>query len=68
MRLADNNGSYEIHKQPGEGTMDFGAMFAKIEGMGYQGHYMNGFGTIDDMLAGRTYMIERARDAGLTVD
>jgi alpha/beta superfamily hydrolase len=48
--------------------MDFGALFTKIEGLGYQGHYMNGFGTIDDMLAGRDYMVDRARDAGLTVD
>ena len=68
VRLADNNGSYEIHQQPGEGTMDFGALFTKIEGLGYQGHYMNGFGTIDDMLAGRDYMVDRARDAGLMVD
>ena len=68
VRLADNNGSYEIHQQPGEGTMDFGALITKIEGLGYQGHYMNGFGTIDDMLAGRDYMVHRARDAGLTVD
>ena len=68
VRLADNNGSYEIHQQPGEGTMDFGALFSKIEGLGYQGHYMNGFGTIDDMLAGRDYMLDRARDAGLMVD
>ena len=27
VRLADNNGSYEIHQRPGEGTIDFGAMF-----------------------------------------
>ena len=68
VRLADNNGSYEIHQKPGEGTIDFGAMFKKIEGMGYTGHYTNGFGSIDDMLAGREYMVERAREAGVKVD
>ncbi len=68
VRLADNNGSYEIHQKPGEGTMDFGAMFKKIESLGYQGHYMNGFGSIEDMLKGRDYMVARAREAGLKVD
>jgi len=67
VRLADNNGSYEIHQLPGEGTIDFGAMFKKIESMGYQGHYSNGFGTIDDMLAGRDYMVARAREAGVDI-
>ena len=43
-------------------------MFKKIEGTGYIGHYTNGFGTIEDMLAGRDYMVERAREAGVTVD
>ncbi len=67
VRIADNNGSYEIHQQPGEGTIDFGAMFAKIEGLGYEGHYTNGFGTIDDMLVGRDYMIARALEAGVDI-
>lgn len=65
VRIADNNGSYEIHQQPGDGTIDFGALFKKIEGLGYSGHYMNGFGTIDDMLDGREYMLQRARIAGV---
>jgi hypothetical protein len=43
-------------------------MFSKIEGMGYTGHYMNGFGSIDDMLVGRDHMVSRAREAGLAVD
>ena len=68
VRLADNNGSYEIHQRPGEGTMDFGAMFKKIEGLGYTGHYTNGFTTIDDMLTGRDYMVARAAEAGVKVD
>jgi sugar phosphate isomerase/epimerase len=67
VRLADNNGSYEIHQQPGEGTIDFGALFKKIEGLGYEGHYTNGFGSIDDMIVGRDYMIEQAIRAGVDV-
>ncbi len=33
--------------------------------MGYAGHYMNGFGTVDDMLVGRDYMLARAAEAGV---
>lgn len=68
VRVADNNGSYEIHQQPGDGTMDFGAMFRKIEGLGYSGHYTNGFGTLEDMLIGRDYMLARAEEAGIAID
>lgn len=68
VRLADNNGIYEIHQKPGEGTIDFGAMFKKIEGLGFTGCYTNGFGSLDDMLAGRDYMLERARIAGVNID
>ncbi len=67
VRLADNNGLFEIHQKPGEGTIDFGALFAKIEGLGYEGHYTNGFGTIDDMLVGRDYMLARAQEAGVDI-
>jgi sugar phosphate isomerase/epimerase len=68
VRLADNNGAYEIHQHPGEGTVDFGALFRKIEGLGYQGHYTNGWGTLELMLEGRDYMVARAREAGVDVD
>ena len=68
VRLADNNGVHEIHQPPGEGTVDFGALFRKIEGLGYQGHYTNGWGTLDSMLEGRDYMVARAREAGVAVD
>lgn len=68
VRLADNNGCYEIHQLPGQGTIDFGAMFKKIEQLGYTGHYMNAFGNLDDMLAGRDYMLARANEAGLETE
>jgi hypothetical protein len=36
-------------------------MFRRIEEAGFRGHYMNAFGSVDDMLAGRDYL---ARIAG----
>ena len=68
VRIADCTGEYEVHMKPGEGNIDFGNMFARIENSGYTGHYMNGFGTVDDMLEGRDYLVERAREAGITID
>ena len=59
VRLADNNGEYELHMYPGEGIIDFTDMFARIEATGFSGHYMNAFGSLDDMLRGRDYLVER---------
>ncbi len=67
VRIADNNGEYELHMQPGTGTVDFGRMFTLIEESDFDGHYINGFGTLDDMLVGRDYIVERAREAGVDV-
>lgn len=53
MRLADNLGDREVHLKPGEGNIDFARLFRRLEDAGYRGHYMNNFGTPDDMLAGR---------------
>jgi len=53
VRLADNRGDREQHLRPGEGTIDFGRLFRRLEGAGYRGHYMLAFGSRDDMLAGR---------------
>jgi sugar phosphate isomerase/epimerase len=54
VRLADcwRNG-HEVHLKPGAGDLDFAAMFKLVEGKGFTGHYMNAFGSLDDMLAGR---------------
>jgi sugar phosphate isomerase/epimerase len=68
VRLADNHGEYEIHMKPGEGTMDFGAMFKRLEERGFAGHFTNAWGTLDDMLVGRDVLVDRAREAGCTVD
>ena len=68
VRLADcwRNG-HEQHLIPGEGDFDFGDMFRRIEGMGFKGHYMNAFGTADDMNKARTRQVEAARAAGVAV-
>ena len=66
VRVADclRNG-YEVHLRPGEGDLDFGGMFKDVEGKGFKGHYTNAFGSLDDMLAGREYLVARAREAGV---
>lgn len=61
VRLADCHGTYEEHLNPGEGSMDFADMFRRIEAKGFTGHYMNQFGTPDDMLEGRRYLVDVAR-------
>jgi sugar phosphate isomerase/epimerase len=55
VRLADNTGEYEIHLPPGRGTIDFGALFRRLEGAGYRGHYMMAFGSDADKLAARDF-------------
>jgi sugar phosphate isomerase/epimerase len=69
VRLADcyRNG-HEIHLKPGTGNLDFGQMFRLIEDKGYKGHYTNAFGSLGDMLAGRDFLVDRAREAGVKVD
>lgn len=64
VRLADNNGEYELHMFPGEGIIDFAHLFRRIEGLGYRGHYMNAFGNLDDRVRGRDTMLELARAGG----
>ncbi len=55
VRLADcfRNGKEE-HLLPGQGDFDFSKLFRALNARGYQGHYMNAFGSLDDMLSART--------------
>jgi sugar phosphate isomerase/epimerase len=53
VRLADNTGEYEIHLAPGEGTIDFKALFDRLEGAGYAKHYTMAFGDDATKLAAR---------------
>ena len=66
VRLADcfRNG-HEVHLVPGQGDLDFGAMFKLIEGKGFRGSYTNAFGTLDDMLAARPTLVAQAAAAGV---
>lgn len=65
VRLADNNGEYELHMFPGEGIIDFGRMFRRLESAGFEGRYTNAFGTLEDCLKGREVLVEMAASAGL---
>jgi sugar phosphate isomerase/epimerase len=69
VRLADTwRNGHEVHLKPGDGDLDFGAMFKAIEGAGYKGYYTNAFTSLDDMVAARDYLVARAREAGVKVD
>jgi sugar phosphate isomerase/epimerase len=68
VRLADcRRNGHEEHLNPGAGDLDFADMFRRIEGAGFAGHYMNAFGSLDDMLAGREYLVGEAVKAGVPV-
>jgi sugar phosphate isomerase/epimerase len=68
VRLADcfRNG-HEVHLKPGAGDLDFADMFRRIEGKGFKGHYTNAFGSLDDMLSARDYLVEEASRVGVAV-
>ena len=68
VRLADcfRNG-HEQHLLPGQGDFDFGDMFRRIEATGFRGHYMNAFGSVDDMQAARDTFVAAAERAGVSV-
>ena len=53
VRLADNTGEYEVHLVPGEGTIDFKALFDRLESAGYAKHYSMAFGSDEEKLAAR---------------
>ena len=40
-------------------------MFRRIERAGFRGHYMNAFGSLDDMLRGRDELVRLAETAGV---
>ena len=53
VRLADNTGEREVHLNPGEGNIDFRAVFDRLESAGYAGFYSMAFGGLSDKLAAR---------------
>ena len=44
VRVADCRGTIEEHLKPGAGTIDFGAMFRRLERMSYRGHFTTASG------------------------
>jgi sugar phosphate isomerase/epimerase len=56
---------HEVHLKPGDGDLDFVDMFRRVEGKGFRGHYTNAFGTLDDMLAARDYLVGKAAEGGV---
>ena len=69
VRLADcyRNG-HEVHLKPGAGDLDFADMFRRVERAGFKGHYTNAFGSLQDRLDAREYLVKRAREGGVKVD
>jgi len=65
VRLADcfRNG-VEQHLRPGEGDLDFPDLFRRMHEKGFAGHYMAAFGTLEDMLAGRTRLARSGTEPG----
>jgi sugar phosphate isomerase/epimerase len=61
VRLADcrRNGKEE-HLYPGTGDFDFAHLFRRLDELGFEGHYMAAFGTLDDMIRGRDYLARLA--------
>ena len=53
VRLADNTGEKEVHLNPGEGNIDFRAVFNRLELAGYADFYSMAFGGLPDKLAAR---------------
>lgn len=55
VRLNDNRGDYEIHLVPGEGTIDFPALFTRLRQEGYTGWFSLGFGDENDKIRVRDW-------------
>jgi sugar phosphate isomerase/epimerase len=69
VRLADcHRNGYEVHLNPGAGDLDFGDMFRRIEAKGFKGHYTNAFGSLEDRLTARDYLVRKAQEAGVKID
>ena len=55
VRLADNLGEKEVHLKPGEGNIDFAALFSRLEASGYRKYYTMAFGSLQDKLEAREF-------------
>ena len=59
VRLADNVGHREVHLLPGQGNIDFGAVFRRLESSGYGGFYTMSFGSLREKLEARDWLAAR---------
>jgi sugar phosphate isomerase/epimerase len=57
--VADCRGEYEEHLLPGQGTLNFGRLFDRLEAAGYPGYYLLTFGPRPELLAGREHIIRQ---------
>ena len=55
VRLNDNTGEYEIHLIPGEGNINFEAVFARLKDLGYSDWFSLGFGNEADKVRVRDW-------------
>jgi 2-methylisocitrate lyase-like PEP mutase family enzyme len=44
---------------------DFAGMFRKLDALGYRGHFTTAFGSLQDMIEGREYLVREGHKAGL---
>ena len=51
--MADNLGVREVHLNPGQGSIDFEAVFRRLESAGYRKFYTMAFDSLQDKLAAR---------------
>jgi sugar phosphate isomerase/epimerase len=50
VRLNDNKGDHEVHLIPGEGNIDFSALFSRLKKLGYTGWFSLDFESESDIL------------------
>ena len=56
VRLADNNGDYEVHMIPGKGNIDFDSCLNRLEDSGYRAHYSMAYGSPEEKIASRQHL------------
>jgi len=57
VRLNDNTGTHEVHLVPGEGNIDFQAVFAALRDICYAGWFSLGFGDWQDKMRVRDWFV-----------
>ena len=63
-RLADSLGDKELHLLPGQGNIDFSALFKRMESMGFQGPLHDGPGQPSGETGGARLLRQRVRGIG----